>query len=114
MTKVSVQVANKPSIQELVRQYYQAWEENDQWAQPNLSDCLDFMVTEVAEAIDKRLRWNREYVRNHPSPWPITGGDVADEIFDAIMMGCIALDILGFDLMDVATKKLKHMDEKRQ
>lgn len=99
-------------IQDLIKQYYTEWESRGEWVTPGLSDCLDFMVTEVAEAIDKRLRWNQHsYVRNHK--WGTDARGVAIEVFDAIMMGCIALDILGFDLEEVARDKLQRMDEAR-
>lgn len=104
-------------IQKLVRDYYTKWEAVHQWRAPNFADCLDFMATEVAEAIDKRLRcsmWNRlPYVRNNESDEEIDLIDIATEVFDAIMMGCIALDILGFDLMEVAQAKLEKMDAQR-
>jgi hypothetical protein len=70
------------------------------------------MATEVAEAIDKRLRMSAGYVRitNKPMPSP---KDLGIEIFDAIMMGCIALDLLGLDLNEIAHEKLALMDEKK-
>ncbi|MDX9833089.1 MAG: hypothetical protein RBU35_22665 [Anaerolineae bacterium] len=100
------------SIQELVRLHRRKWTEAGQWQDPNLTDCLDFMATEVAEAIDKRLRRSPAYVRNNAEPEP---GDLemGVEIFDAIMMGCIALDLLGLDLGEVAAHKLHEMDVKK-
>ena len=81
---------------------------------PTLVDCLDFMVTEVAEAIDLRLRRDpTDYIRNTTFPSRPHPERIATEIFDAIMMGCIALDILGFDLMEVAKAKLEKMDAQR-
>ena len=100
-------------IQRLVRDYYTEWQlHGGRWGMPTLPDCLDFMMTEVAEAIDLRLRTMPVYIRNNPSNRP-QPSDIATEIFDAIMMGCIALDILGFDLMEVAEAKLEKMDRKR-
>ena len=60
------------SIQELVRLHRRKWTEAGQWQDPNLTDCLDFMATEVAEAIDKRLRrsparWLSTVASNRPS-----------------------------------------------
>lgn len=106
-------------IQRLIRSHYEKWQAKNQWVMPTFTDCLDFMVTEIAEAIDLRLRrYGLAYVRNNP----IAGAaqsisfsdDIATEIFDAIMMGCIALDILGFDLEYVAKTKLAKMDAIRQ
>jgi hypothetical protein len=98
------------SIQHLVRQHRQKWTEADQWQEPNLTDCLDFMATEVAEAIDKRLRTSPGYVRNSAEPQP-TPLEMGIEVFDAIMMGCIALDLLDLDLEEVAALKLGRMDQ---
>ena len=99
-------------IQDTIRNHRKKWIEANQWQDPNLTDCLDFMATEVAEAIDKRLRLSSAYVRNneesHPSPM-----DIGIEVFDAIMMGCIALDLLGLDLNTIAQMKLDTMDEKK-
>ena len=86
--------------------------EADQWREPNLADCLDFMATEVAEAIDKRLRMSADYVRNTAEPRP-SPEDIGVEIFDAIMMGCIALDLLGLELDAMARTKLEMMDRKK-
>ena len=100
------------SIQHLVRRHRHKWIEAGQWREPNLTDCLDFMATEVAEAIDKRLRLSTGYVRNNKEAAP-SAMDIGIEVFDAIMMGCIALDLLELDLEDVAAAKLAAMDRKK-
>ncbi len=100
------------AIQTLVREHRRKWIDRGQWQDPNLTDCLDFMATEVAEAIDKRLRISPGYVRNHAEPAP-SAEEIGTEVFDAIMMGCIALDLLGLDLGEVARKKLERMDRKK-
>ena len=100
------------SIQHLVRRHRHKWIEAGQWREPNLTDCLDFMATEVAEAIDKRLRTSPGYVRNTAKDEP-TALEMGIEIFDAIMMGCIALDLLGLDLEEVAALKLAQMDQNK-
>lgn len=99
-------------IQDLIRRHRSKWIEANQWQDPNLTDCLDFMATEVAEAIDKRLRMSGGYVRNNAEPKP-TAVEIGTEIFDAIMMGCIALDLLDLDLDEIAVTKLQMMDEKK-
>ena len=96
-------------IQALVREHRQKWIAAKQWQEPNLADCLDFMATEVAEAIDKRLRTSPGYVRNSAEGAP-SGLDIGVEVFDAILMGCVALDLLGLDLNTVAHMKLDVMD----
>jgi hypothetical protein len=52
--------------------------EADQWQEPNLTDCLDFMATKVAEAIDKCLRLSAGYVRNQAEPRPSAGEPSCD------------------------------------
>ncbi len=99
------------NLQQEIREHREKWIERDQWRDPNLADCLDFMATEVAEAIDKRLRM-ADYVRNNAEPAP-TATEMGIEIFDAIMMGCIALDLLHLDLEAVARTKLEIMDRKK-
>jgi hypothetical protein len=99
-------------LQTTIREHREKWTGAGQWQDPNLTDCIDFMATEVAEAIDKRLRMSAGYVRNNAKPVP-TNEDLGVEIFDAIMMGCIALDLLGLDLEAVARKKLALMDKKK-
>lgn len=100
------------NVQELIRQHRTQWIEAKKWSEPNLTDCLDFMVTEVSEAVEKRLRMSPEYVRNNTEPIP-SKEDLGIEIFDAIMMGCIALDLLDLDLETIAHKKLDYMDRKK-
>ena len=100
------------NIQERIRSHRQRWAEIDQWQDPDLTDCLDFMATEVAEAIDKRLRTSNRYTRNTKKDIP-TPEEIGTEVFDAIMMGCIALDLLDLDIEEIARAKLAHMDRKR-
>jgi len=100
-------------VQDLVREYTKKWEAQGTWAQPNLSEALMWMVTEVGEALDAYLSLNPKWTRNNPKPAP-TSEKIAEEIFDAIMMGCLALDRLGADLMEVAQRKLAKMDGRRQ
>jgi hypothetical protein len=99
-------------IQNVIREHRKKWIEAQEWQDPNLADCLDFMATEVAEAIDKRLRLSARYVRNSEEDEP-SPKDIGIEIFDAIMMGCVALDLLGLDLNLLAREKLELMDAKR-
>ena len=99
-------------IQAVIREHRKKWIKAEQWEEPNLTDCLDFMATEVAEAIDKRLRRSAGYVRNTDKPMP-SQKELGIEIFDAIMMGCIALDLLGLDLNEIAQEKLSLMDQKK-
>lgn len=100
------------NIQERIRSHRQRWATIDQWQDPDLTDCLDFMATEVAEAIDKRLRTSDRYTRNTKKGIP-TPEEIGTEVFDAIMMGCIALDLLNLDIEEVARTKLAQMDQKR-
>lgn len=100
------------NIQERIRAHRARWTEIDQWQDPDLTDCLDFMATEVAEAIDKRLRTSPRYTRNTKREIP-TAHEIGTEVFDAIMMGCIALDLLGLDIEAIAESKLELMDRKR-
>jgi hypothetical protein len=100
------------NIQKRIRTHRKRWAQIDQWQDPDLTDCLDFMATEIAEAIDKRLRTSPRYTRNTRQDTP-TPEDIGTEVFDAIMMGCIALDLLGLDLEDIAKNKLELMDRKR-
>jgi hypothetical protein len=99
-------------IQDVIRQHRKKWIKAQEWQDPNLADCLDFMATEVAEAIDKRLRLSDSYVRNSDEI-KASPKDIGIEIFDAIMMGCVALDLLGLDLNMIAREKLEFMDAKR-
>jgi hypothetical protein len=99
-------------LQTVIREHRKRWIEAGQWEEPNLTDCLDFMMTEVAEAIDKRLRLSAGYVRNNEKPIP-SPQELGIEIFDAIMMGCIALDLLGLDLQEIGREKLGRMDQKK-
>ncbi len=98
-------------LQAVIREHREKWAAAKQWRDPNLTDCLDFMATEVGEAIDKRLRLT-DYVRNNAEP-PPSPEEIGIEVFDAIMMGCIALDLLELDLDTIARKKLELMDRKK-
>lgn len=100
------------SIQTRIRDHRQKWIDANQWQEPDLTDCLDFMLTEVAEAIEKRLRMRPGYVRNNDEPAP-SKEELGIEVFDAIMMGCIALDLLELDLDQIAATKLDRMDRKK-
>jgi len=99
-------------LQDVIRGHRKRWTEAGQWQDPDLADCLDFMATEVAEAIDKRLRMSPHYTRNSAEARP-SPEEIGIEIFDAIMMGCIALDLLNLDLDSIARIKLERMDRKK-
>lgn len=99
------------NIQELIRFHRNRWIANGDFGMPDLTDCLDFMSCEAAEAIDARLRLSSHYVRNNQKDGEYS--KVAIECFDTIMMACTALDILGCDLEEVARIKLAEMDAKR-
>lgn len=99
------------NIQQLIRSYYTQWMQVGQHRLPDLTDCLDFMLTEISEAIELRLR-RTPYIRNNPRELP-SNKEIGIEIFDAIMMGCIALDILKLDLQEIALEKLEYMRKKR-
>jgi hypothetical protein len=111
-TYVVRKISEQPTVQDLVRRYTTAWKAKGQWVQPNFTDALDFAATEIAETIDLRLR-RTSYVRNNDQDVP-SNVEIATELFDCIMMCCVALDILGIDLMRVAEMKLERMDEKRK
>lgn len=99
------------NIQHLIRLHRNQWIIAQQFKMPNLADCLDFMVCEATEAIDARLRLDNSYVRNNDQDGERI--KIAIECFDTIMMACTALDILGYDLEQVARIKLAEMDAKR-
>jgi len=99
------------NVQQLVKSYYEIWAKAHKIVVPDLTDCLDFMVTECAEAVDVRLRLSGSlYTRSHPKVKSIH--NLAEELFDVVFMACIALDIIGYDLMDLAKNQLreKHRD----
>lgn len=100
-------------LQELIRSYTDKWKAQGTWTSPNVLEALTWMATEVGEALDTRLRQDSKWFRNNPQPAPAYE-EVAEEIFDAILMGCIALDLLHLDLMEVAHQKLAKMDERRR
>ncbi len=101
----------KQTIQDLVRDHYTRWIAAGQHVLPNIEHCLMFINTEIAEAQDKYLR-QQNYIRNNPGDVP-TNLDIAIELFDVVMMCCMALDLLDTDLWTVALLKLAEMDEKR-
>ncbi|MFH1484839.1 MAG: hypothetical protein ABIH46_02105, partial [Chloroflexota bacterium] len=101
------------SIQELCREYRGWWEKMGQWVEPVLDDALMFAVTEIGEAMDARLR-QKDFVRNNQGEGPSTALDVGLELFDVVLMCCVALDCLDMDLMTLARQKLAKMDRQRR
>ena len=100
-------------IQELCREYRGRWEEMGQWVEPDLDDALMFVATEIGEAMDARLR-QKDFVRNNQGEGPSTVLDVGLELFDVVLMCCVALDCLGMDLVTLARQKLAKMDRQRR
>lgn len=88
------------------------WSLQETWFCPTLLEALTWAATEVGEALDACLRQDPKWFRNCTKAVP-TNEEIAEEIFDFIMMGCIALNLLDVDLMEVAQKKLSKMDERR-
>ena len=100
------------NIQDMCRRYRARWEREGQWVEPDLDQALMFIVTEIGEACDARLRQSR-FVRNNPGEAP---DDLAlgVELFDVVLMCCVVLDQLGLDLDILARIKLNAMNRKRR
>ncbi|MHA2164158.1 MAG: hypothetical protein ACXABF_17235 [Candidatus Thorarchaeota archaeon] len=99
-------------IVELIKSYREKWIAAGTWCDPDLDDCIMFLVEEVGEVVKKRLRQKLQYTRNNPHHTP-ADFEIAIEVFDVIMMGIIAIELLGGDLEFIAQIKLNHMDELR-
>ena len=97
---------------EMCIEHFENLEMEGKWICPDLTDCLDFMACEVSEAMDLRLR-RKNYCRNNPRTTVVTDEEIATEIFDAILMGIIAVEeILGQDLLEIAKAKLEEMNRR--
>jgi NTP pyrophosphatase (non-canonical NTP hydrolase) len=101
------------SVQELVEGYSRRWEAEGTWFRPTVLEALTWMATEVGEALDVALRQDPKWFRNNPRREPPTDEELAEEIADAIMMGCVALSNLEVSLYGVVQGKLSRMDERR-
>lgn len=101
------------NLQQTIGMYRQKWMHLGQWQDPSINDALDFAAEELGEAFRVFNKMKRGYVRNNPGE-AVTANDLVTECFDCIMMLTIAIDLLGFSLDDVATRKLHLMDTKRE
>lgn len=99
-------------LQTLINQHRQKWLTSGKWQDPTLPEALMFATSELGEAFDKFLRLQGGFTRNNERE--ATEDQLAEEIFDTIMMCVIALDTMGHNLRATALGKLKKMDEKRK
>lgn len=98
-------------LQALINQYRAKWLEAGQWQDPTVEEALMFAASELGEAFDAHLRLKGGFVRNNERA---AGEDrLAEEIWDFIFMGIIALDQMGHNLRATALNKLGKMDGKR-
>lgn len=82
----------------------------DKFLMPNLTDAVDFMVTEAVEALQERLRLINSYTRNKPRQ--SSSYDLAVEVADTVIMACAVMDLLNMDLETVILAKLEKTDKK--
>lgn len=98
-------------IQELIRVHRQVWQNQGNFVPPSLADCLDFLISEAAEAIDARLRLQgSKYARGIAKE--TTPSDIAEELIDVIIMATTALDLLGIDLQSTLNTKLEVLGDR--
>lgn len=95
-------------IQQEIRMYRQKWITLDKWQDPDVKDCILFLVSEVGEVTDALLRAKQGYHRNNERQV-----DLSKELAQVVMMATIALDLMDEKLNDVLLSVLDEMDKKR-
>lgn len=99
-------------IQDYIAALTQEWESRGKWVYPDQVDCLDFIVTEISEAIEERLRL-KSYVRNNERPQ--AGLEAIDkEVGDVLFMAFMWFIIRGESAAGVLLQKMQEMDDKRR
>lgn len=94
-------------MQEEVAEYVAHWEATTDWSRPTITDGLDFLVTEVAEAVDARLRLNSRYVRGRQDE-----STIIDELADVVFMAYICAIVLGEDLDRAVQETLEKLSQR--
>jgi NTP pyrophosphatase (non-canonical NTP hydrolase) len=92
-------------LQTLVKDLAGLWESWGQWQELALPrDSIEFMVTELGEAIDARIRVESEaYTRNNPDNG-LTWADVDVEVGDVVIMALRYFNCRGVDVSEAVTK----------
>jgi hypothetical protein len=104
-------------LQGIIEALAEEWQVAGKWDPPNGKDCISFMVTEAAEALDETLRaFNPNYVRNNPR-----GGSVEEilaradeEVADTIIMGLRWFNLRNKSALGPIVDKLRKMDQKKK
>ncbi len=81
-------------MQEVVTNYVERWQESTSWQLPDLTDAIDFLVTEVAEVVDARLRQDPRYVRARRG----VSSKIIEELADVVFMAYVTAIVLEEDL----------------
>lgn len=101
-------LSGKRYLATLIEMYVADWLTRGQFAMPDLRDAIDFLVTEVGELVEARLRQNTAYVRNNDRQ-----SDLAAELADVVFMAHITAQVAGVDIVAAVEDKLDEMDKKR-
>lgn len=91
--------------QSLLRKLVVLWKSHGGWSEPDLTDSIDFLATEVAEVIDARLRLTGDYVRQHGGQG--SAHEIAQELGDVFLMAMVTCEILGVSAQDVFLSTLR-------
>ncbi len=99
------------AVQSEIKIIIEHWIENEGFFLPTQPDCLDFIATEAAEAIDARLRLGSGYLRNNPGR--TTVHDIDNEVAQVIFMCLIWFNLREVNAGDVLWSMVRDMDRKR-
>lgn len=89
-------------LRTLVNAHLDKWLAAGKYVLPEEHDCLEFIVTEAAEALQAKMRINPHYVRNNPMA--ASERDIAVELFDTMTMCLVYERVTGKMLHQVKTQ----------
>lgn len=89
------------------------WTSLGQWTEPNLAECIDFIIEEAGEAHSAKIRLTApHFTRNHCLP--ISIADVDEEVADCLVMCLRYFNIRGIAADGPVLAKLRRMDAKKR
>lgn len=100
-------------IQQHIARLADDWANLGQWTEPNLAECIDFIIEEAGEAHSAKIRLSSpHFTRNHI--FPVSIADVDEEVADCLIMCIRYFNIRGRRADEAVLGKLARMDQKKR
>jgi len=98
-------------LQDKLNELIEIWTEAGQWSEPDLSECVQFIVLEAVESLKASIWLDPPFVRNNPRAIDLL--DLDKEVADTLFMCLYYFSLRGLSADEQVRAKLAEMHRKR-